>query len=141
MCKHRLLHHPRDTAHPVSPTAAFTMKLQVYVLASLKFICQGNTQVLSPVTLHSSVIKPFGLNSQVIFYWAYVTRHICCCFDSMPSLRPALSQAQAAQRSHGGAEHQIALSTAQQTQARTPCPALAFLQQRSNTVCIISFDL
>ncbi len=45
------------------------------------------------------------------FFWAYVTRHICCCFDDKPSLRPPLSQVQ-----RSGTEHQIALSSAQQDQ-------------------------
>ena len=46
---------------------------------------------------------------QVIFYWAYVTRHICCWFDSNPHLRPVLHKS-------GGSEHQIVLSKSQQDQ-------------------------
>ena len=46
---------------------------------------------------------------QVIFYWAYVTRHICCWFDSNPHLRPTLPPG-------AGSEHRIALSQAQQAQ-------------------------
>ncbi len=65
-------------------------------------------QIELVVTITVMTVWP-GL--QVIFFWAYVTRHICCCFDSLPSLRQALPKAQLS-----GAEHQIALSSAQQGQ-------------------------
>lgn len=52
---------------------------------------------------------------QVIFYWTYVTRHLCGCFDSDASLRHKFPRVGA-----GGTEeeHQIALSHAQEAQIR-----------------------
>ena len=62
------------------------------------------------------MLSVVNLCLQVIFFWAYVTRNICVCFDSMPSLRSALPQAQ-----RNGRDHQISLSEAQQGQVCKDC--------------------
>ena len=49
----------------------------------------------------------------MIFYWIYVARHLCQCFDADPSLRPKVAAVR-----NAGAEHHIALSKAQEDQIR-----------------------
>ena len=48
---------------------------------------------------------------QVIFYWSYITRQICCSFDTKQHLRPALPTG-----GGSGLEHRITLSSAQEDQ-------------------------
>ena len=52
---------------------------------------------------------------QVIFYWTYVARHICSCFDSDASLQPQLAYTNSSNLKE---EYQIALSNAQEAQIR-----------------------
>ena len=50
------------------------------------------------------------LGMQVIFYWTYLARHLCWCFDSDPSLQPAVTT------DDKDDEYHIALSRSQQAQ-------------------------
>jgi Ca2+-binding EF-hand superfamily protein len=49
-----------------------------------------------------------------VFYWTYLARHICQCFDADPAIRPKVTPSQGTKE----AGHQIALSKAQEDQIR-----------------------
>ena len=51
---------------------------------------------------------------QAVFYWTYVARHLCCCFDADPSLR----QQYASSDDQDGELHTLVLSQAQEAQIR-----------------------